>query len=120
LSGSQGYAPGARIDVQEGILRFDTDPAAGWYAGNFTRGPDGTVVTPPAAAATLAVTVSGSGALAQFAAPLSRIKSLDISGSGFARLTGDLPAGGETLLVNALTVAPGGTLDLASGRLVLD
>jgi autotransporter-associated beta strand protein len=120
LSGSQGYAPGARIDVRDGILRFDTDPAAGWYTGNYTRGPDGAVTTPPAVAATLAVSVSTSDALAQFAAPLSRLKSLDVAPSGLARVAGDSPAGGETLVLNSLTVAPSGTLDLASGRLVLD
>jgi hypothetical protein len=120
LAGHQGYAPGARIDVREGVLRVDTDPAAGWYTGNYTRGADGTVTTPPTAAPTLAVTVSGPDALAQFAAPLSRVKLLDVSDFGMARLAGDAPAGGETLVTSALSVAPGATLDLASGRLVLD
>lgn len=131
LAGDQGFAPGTRLRVDDGTLRFDTDPAAGWYAGNYARGADGAVTTAPVAARTLAVAVgsgppAGSsgllafGATAQFAAPLAGLASLTVNAGGTARLAGDSPAGGETLVAGALAVAPTGVVDLASGRLVID
>jgi autotransporter-associated beta strand protein len=131
LAGDQGYAPGATIRVDDGTLRLDTDPTAGWYAGNYARGADGAITTAPVAARTLGVVVGSNapaeatgllvfGATAQFAAPLAGLASLTVNAGGTARLAGDSPAGGETLVIDALAVAPTGVVDLVSGRLVID
>jgi autotransporter-associated beta strand protein len=117
LMGSQGYAPGSALWVQGGGVRFGTDPGAGWYAGNYTRGADGSITVPPAPKGTLAVAVGGtSGGTAEFAAPVSRVASLAISAGGLVRLV----PGDRTLATEALMIDGGGQLDLADGRLVVD
>jgi hypothetical protein len=121
LSGSQGYAPGSRMVVQGGGVRFNTDPGAGWYDGNYTRGADGNVATAPTPAGTLTLVVGGTSApTAEFTAPVSRIDALQIDAGGRARIAATPQAGLLTLHANALGVSGSGQLDVANNRLVLD
>jgi autotransporter-associated beta strand protein len=121
LTGSQGYAPGAAMRVAGGSVRFDSDPGAGWYAGNFARGADGNVVATPAVVGTLAVVAGGSaGAMVEFAAPVSRLASLSVEAGGTARVVESSPAGGRTLVTRDLSVSGGGRLDLGNNRLVVE
>jgi autotransporter-associated beta strand protein len=119
LAGAQGYAPGAAMRAAGGVLRFDSDPGGGWYAGNFTRGADGHVAAPPAPAGTLAVT-AGAGAALEFATAVARVASLNVEAGGTARVSASPTSGARTLVTNALTIAQGGRLDVANNRLVLD
>lgn len=125
LAGAQGYAPGAGMRVAEGAVRFETDPGAGWYEGNFTRGVDGNVMLAPVAVGTLAAVVGGpgtaeGGAVVDFAAPVSRVASLTVGAGGTARVVASPVAGARTLVMHDLSVTAGGRLDVQNNRLVVD
>jgi len=115
LSGSQGYVAGSKFLVQAGGVRFNTDPGAGWYAGNFTRGADGSISTAPTPAGTLTVIAGGSaGAAVEFAAPASRVDALQVNAGGTARVTAGV------LIARSLTTTGGGQVDVGTNRLVVD
>ncbi|MDB5321644.1 MAG: yapH [Phycisphaerales bacterium] len=115
LSAAQGYVAGSKLLVQGGGVRFNTDPGAGWYAGNFTRGADGNITVAPTPAATLSVIAGGSaGAAVEFAAPVSRVDALQVNAGGSARVTAGM------LIVRSLSATGGGQLDLGNNRLVVD
>jgi hypothetical protein len=120
LGGAQGYAPGSGLRVRAGTVRFDTDPGAGWYAGNFARGGNGEVTSAPAPAGTLAINIGGTaGAAVEFAAAVSRVASLQVDAGGTARvLVGAQPAA-RVLVTDLLAVNAGGRLDLAGNALVV-
>ena len=121
LSGSQGYAPGTKLQVNAGGVRFDTDPGAGWYSGNFTRGLDGNLSTPPLPVGTLTVAVGGSSpATIEFAAAITRLDSIAVNSSGIARFTSDAQTAPKILYTHALSVTGDGRLDLGNGRLIVD
>jgi hypothetical protein len=121
LSQGQGYAPGSKLVVQEGGVRFDTDPGAGWYEGNYTRGADGNVATAPTPAGTLTVQVGGAaGPAVEFGAAVNRIHGLQVDEGGKARVVASPQAGQRTLVTHSLNVAAGGQLDVTDNRLVVD
>lgn len=120
LSGSQGYVAGSNLLVQAGGVRFNTDPGAGWYAGNFTRGADGNISTAPKPAGTLTVIAGGgggggaAGATVEFAALASHIDALQVNAGGSARVTAGI------LVTRSMTTTGGGQVDVGSNRLVVD
>jgi autotransporter-associated beta strand protein len=123
LAGHQGYAPGAAMNVTAGTLRFDTDPGAGYFSGNYTRGADGNVAVAPTPAGALAVTVGGAPAdapVTEFAAPVARVASLAVNAGGVARLVATPALWQHALVTGALAVTGTGRLDLGDGTLVLD
>jgi autotransporter-associated beta strand protein len=121
LSQSQGYAPGSRIVVREGGVRFNTDPGAGWYEGNYARGTEGNVLAAPTPAGTLTVQVGGAaGPAVEFAAAVSRIDNLHVDAGGKAKVLASPQAGERTLLVRSIDVEAGGQLDVTDNRLVVD
>jgi hypothetical protein len=121
LAGSQGYAPGAVMQVTGGTVRFVTDPGAGWYTGNFTRGADDHVSMPPKPEGTLDVLAGGAaGASVEFAAPVSRLASLTLEAGGTGRVVPSAVPGGRTLMTKAFTITDGGQMDVSNNRLVID
>ncbi len=119
LSGSQGYGGGTSLAVSAGGVRFTTDPGAGWWAGNYARAADGSIAAAPVAAATLAIDVA-TGAQVEFATALSQIAALAVAAGGTARVNLSAPVGSNTLVTKSLSIDPGGRLDIANNRLVLD
>jgi hypothetical protein len=113
LTGNQGYAAGSQFLVQGGTVRFESDPGAGWYTGNFTRGADGNVATAPKPAGTLSLVADG-GAIEFAATPVSRINTLQVNAGGMARITGGM------LVARSLSTSGGGALDVGSNRLIVD
>jgi autotransporter-associated beta strand protein len=117
LAGAQGYAAGATLDVKAGGVRFESDPGQGYYAGNFSRGATGDVVAPPAATGTLAVVASGE---VEFAAPVSRVASVQVKAGGVARVANTPTPGQRTVVTKALSIAGDGQVDVGNGRIVVD
>lgn len=122
LAGDQGYAPGAILKVNAGTVRFDTDPGAGWYSGNYTRGDDGKISIAPVPAGTLAVSVGGGSAASAvvFTPTVSRVDSIQINSNGSAAIAVGAHPGEKTVTTHSLTLAPGAHFDLGNGRFIVD
>jgi len=122
FSGDLGFAPGSRINGNDALLVFNTDPGAGWYAGNYARNPTaGTVTSPAAPAHTLYLTVGNTVAGgAFFNAPVTRLDQLALSGTARVSL-GNPGAPQKVLSVATRFVAtqPQYALDLTNNAAIL-
>jgi hypothetical protein len=123
FSGDLGFAPGSRLIGNDALLVFDTDPGAGWYAGNYARDAGtGAITTPPTPAHTLGLSVGinqGPGG-AIFNAPVTRLADLAVAGTTVASLS--LPGPQKVLSVaNRLSfgTATVANLDLTDNAMIL-
>jgi hypothetical protein len=123
LSGDLGFAPGSRINGNPTLVTFDTDPGAGWYAGNYARDPaTGAVTAPPTPAHTLALHVGNNetgGAI--FNAPVTRLKDLSLAGTAVVslRLLPDEPQKVLSIGTRLSYMFPKYWLDLTDNALIL-